>query len=175
MGTAIDVAPAASGSNDAPSLVNVLPALCTENGTLWRTTEETQCLTRPPRPSASPRPSTSAGRSSSEALIVEIEASPVESYHVRGMSDQMPFVTAKPMSELATRSSSTRARPKTSHGSPTPPYSSVPFAPYRQESTFVASPMPMGSVQRVEQQEGWSGEWNQDRMQDVIQKLRELR
>lgn len=143
---------------------------------------EAHSFTMQPRPSASLPLSTSAGCPSSEPTT-EIGSSQIESYHVRGKSDQMPCVTAKPGPKSVTRSSPSRVRPKTSHGSSTSSYSSVPFTPYRQESSLFTSPMPAGSksittssgVQRIEKKEGWSGEWNQGRMQDVIRKLRELR
>ncbi|KAF7977761.1 hypothetical protein HWV62_2860 [Athelia sp. TMB] len=60
----------------------------------------------------------------------------------------------------------TRHRPATSDGAAPGPFAA---------QAWLAPPLPSGGVRRTERKEGWSGEWNQADMQDVIQKLRELR
>ncbi|KZP34265.1 hypothetical protein FIBSPDRAFT_1035341 [Athelia psychrophila] len=47
--------------------------------------------------------------------------------------------------------------------------------PFALKTDFLAPRSPTGGVRRRERKEGWSGEWNQDDMQDVIRKLRDLR
>ena len=166
--TVNDVTPPTSASNTVPNLVISLSCLDQK----CRTSEEPQRASKNPRLPASIRPSTSAGCATT---TTEMEISPVESHHVRGMSDQMTFAKVGPRLEPATRSVSTITRPKTSHGSPTSPYSPAPFAPYRQNTSFVPTDLTTSAVQRIETEEGWSGEWNQNRMQDVIRKLRVLK
>ncbi|KAF7979878.1 hypothetical protein HWV62_40657 [Athelia sp. TMB] len=106
---------------------------------------ESNASRSPPRKSASKRAQTSAG--------------PVS-------SGQENVPTAKYTEPRPTPRRAMTHRPATSDGAAPGPFVA---------QAWLAPPLPSGGVRRTERKEGWSGEWNQADMQDVIQKLRELR
>jgi hypothetical protein len=142
--------------------------------------EEGQWLTRQPKlPTRSgslrtQTPSTSAASRSPVTLTDKSQTAPF-THHSRGKSEQTPFADTIPRSTLIVRSSSL-TRPRTLVSSPTSPHLAAPFAPYIEGSELLSSHTPESSaLQRKERKEGWSGEWNQGDMQDVIRKLRMLK
>ena len=146
--------------------------------------EEGQWLTRRPKlltHSGSLRtqtPSTSAASCSSPVTLTDKSQIEPFIHHSRGKSEQAVFADTTPRSNLIFRSSSL-TRLRTPNSQPTSPLSAAPFAPYIEGSKLLSSPTPAvaesSAVQRKERKEGWSGEWNQDDMQDVIRKLRMLK
>lgn len=128
-----------------------------------------------PSPPATPKP------------ISDADRSPTDPNHNRGASEQIfgsaPRPRPLPTPRALNRSVSVRERPQTAHGalsSPTLPDSSTPFAPYAPGGGQFLSPetattVTLSGVQRRDRSQGWSGEWNQEDMQDVIRKLRGLK
>lgn len=113
---------------------------------------------RPPRRNVHQRSSTSSGLTS-----------PTQE------ADQaLSSITNKDDRDLSTLKTSRRrsiSLHKT-HASEELPHSPRPF---EVNTDYLAPPSPSGGLKRKERKEGWSGEWNQSDMQDVIRKLRELK
>ena len=81
-----------------------------------------------------------------------------------------------PKSQLITRSASLMDRPRRSDGLTSPVRSHTAFSAYTADGQLLSPPVSkLSGVQREERKDGWSGEWNQNDMQDVIRKLRDLK
>jgi hypothetical protein len=152
-----------------------------------RINEEGQWLSRHPKPVTHSEslltepPSASAGSLSSPVTPTEKTGTSPVIYHSRGKSEQALVADGILRLRPVARSSSLLARPKPSDSSPSSPDSHIPFAPYLECAKLLSVPAPVpavsesSGVQRKERQEGWSGEWNQNDIQDVIRKLRNLK
>ena len=124
-------------------------------------------------------PPESVGSIPSPAIPAEEVKASSDTHHSRGKSEQI-FANAIPKSYLMTRSSSLKVRPKPSEGLfPSSQRSPAPFAPYFGDTNLLSPSTPTeeksSGVRRKERKEGWSGEWNLSDMQDVIQRLRDLK
>lgn len=109
----------------------------------------------------------------------EFNRNPTDTNHNRGTSEQIFGSMPSPLY----RSASVLERSQRTYSplsSPILPDSSVPFASHAIGSGQFLTPeattnVTLSGVQRRDRSHGWSGEWNQDDMQDVIRKLRDLR
>lgn len=127
----------------------------------------------------------------------EAEATPVRERptgrlgrsHVYSSSEVLPRIVPMPMS-THTHSDSEQLHARTRPGTPFADYTrpTTPFAELARPETPFADLDPLENddpeptvtylspgVSRKERGQGWSGEWNQRDMQDVIQKLRSLK
>lgn len=119
-------------------------------------------------PARAKRPATSTGHGISATTTVNnTVATPVATTTPRGPRRPLPL----DIIPIVQRPAALR-RPHTSDGQSSP-CSPGPFATPLPASTFHVPPSPIGRVHRREQ--GWSGEWNESNMGDVIRKLRELK
>ncbi|KAJ7648756.1 hypothetical protein DFH06DRAFT_1476232 [Mycena polygramma] len=139
-------------------------------------------------PSAHDHDGSAYGHESDEPEA-EAEATPVREHprHLYSVSDVLPLPRPR-IAPLPThspaRSESHPARPETPFADYASARPETPFAEYLRPATpftdlaaeeFSTSAGYLAPTSRKERGQGWSGEWNQPDMRDVIQRLRALR
>ncbi|KAJ7736204.1 hypothetical protein DFH07DRAFT_843039 [Mycena maculata] len=124
-------------------------------------------------------PSSILGHDDEEATPVREYSSPLARSHSYSHSEILPRVVPMPThSHAESEQIYMRSETPFSHMRPETPFADVrPGTPFidLDDGEDTASAAYLSPVSRKERGQGWSGEWNQRDMQDVIQKLRSLK